>query len=103
MLINHDTEIELPLSPGSLRATVTELGILFRENRGPSDCINGFLEVLNQINKCAVMKMPFDPTMVAGDIDSLFQPTDLLRCYLSAVRARDWPQVSIIEQEICSL
>jgi len=65
----------------------------------PSSIRDGFFRLFHVMCKIVVTK----PELMAsgtGKGDSPFQASDLFLDYVSALRARDWPQVRVIEHRI---
>jgi len=79
-----------------------ELALLLRQNGSPGDAVDSALRVFEHIDKCIVTKLQNMSAQITDDGESAFQPSDLFSHYISAVRARDWPLVSVIEHKICS-
>lgn len=75
---------------------------LLRQHGCPRDCFDGVSELLNCLPKCLIVKTQFSPTFSASDDFGIIQSSDLFKRYMAAFRARDWPQVRIIEHEIRS-
>jgi hypothetical protein len=79
-----------------------ELVLLLSQNGNPREAIDSALQVFEHIDKCVVTKLQPMSAPITDDGGSAFQPSDLFGHYISAVRARDWPLVSVIKHEICS-
>jgi hypothetical protein len=79
-----------------------ELALLLRQNGSPRDAVHSALRVFEHFDKCVVTKLQPMSAPITDDGGSAFQPSDLFGHYISAVRARDWPLVGVIEHEICS-
>jgi hypothetical protein len=88
--------------PSSFVEAVEELKeILVCEPTAPHCAINGFFQLFESLGKCLFVK-PELSSADAGDANRMLQPSDLFLQYLAAVRARDWPQVAIVEHELRS-
>jgi len=84
-----------------LLSAAKEAGSILRERGVPGDILDGFPQLFDVMSKIVVTK----PELMAGWEDegnSLFQASDLFLDYLSALRARDWPQVRVIDHLIRS-
>jgi len=68
----------------------------------PSDYLNGASQILCHLTKLFVLKAQPAATLAAGQDFDFMESSDLFRKYMAAARARDWPQVTIIQHEICS-
>jgi hypothetical protein len=79
-----------------------ELVLLLHQNGNPREAIDSALQVFEHIDKCVVTKLQPMSAPITDDGGSAFQPSDLFRHYISAIRARNWPLVSVIKHEICS-
>jgi hypothetical protein len=79
-----------------------ELVLLIRQNGNTREPVDSALRVFEHIDKCVVTKLQLISAPITDDGGSAFQPSDLFKHYISAVRARDWPLVNVIEHEICS-
>lgn len=86
----------------SLRSAFEKLVPLLCEPGCPSDRVDGLLKVLDHIDKCVVVKLGISAADIAVDPDSMLQPSDLFSDFVAAFRAHDWPQVAVIEYQICS-
>jgi len=78
------------------------LALLLHQNGNPREAIDSALQVFEHTDKCVVTKLQLMSAPITDDGENAFQPSDLFSHYVSAVRARDWPLVSVIEHEICS-
>jgi hypothetical protein len=87
--------------PSSFLAAVEELQeIFFSEPTAPHNAINGFFQLFERLGKCLIVKTELAPTSATSDFNRMLQPSDLFLQLLSAARARDWPQVIVIEHEL---
>jgi hypothetical protein len=86
----------------SFVAALKELTFLLSQDGCPREAIDGSFHVFEHFNKCLFVKTQLASAPVASEPDTILQSSDLFLHYLSAVRARGWPQVRIIEREICS-
>ena len=97
MTMHHARKI-----PTSFVASLEMLLPLLGEDTTPTDIADGLLEVLKRLEKCLFVKTQLVSTTVAIEPDAILQPSDLFLHYVSAFRARDWPQVRIIEHDFRS-
>jgi hypothetical protein len=89
--------------PSSFVAAVEELQeLLLSEPTVPHSAIDGYFQLFERLGKCLVVKPELVPTPATGDFNRILQPSDLFLQLLSAARARDWPQVIIIEHDLRS-
>jgi hypothetical protein len=88
--------------PASFLTAVEELIFSFSEPGVDSRRVDGFFQLFNGLGKCVVVKPELAPASSTDDANRMLQPSDLFLSYLAAVRARDWPRVSIIEHELRS-
>jgi hypothetical protein len=62
----------------------------------PLEAIEGARDALNCIKKCLVFVPQLACTSVADDFAPLLQSSDLFVEFVAAVRARNWPKVSVL-------
>jgi hypothetical protein len=67
--------------------------------RGAADSV---LQMVEHLNKCFRVKLVYESAAHTGKATIVLEPTDLFIVFVTAFRAGDWPQVSVIEHAICS-
>jgi hypothetical protein len=67
--------------------------------RGAADSV---FQLIEHLNKCFRVKLVYETAIRTGKATIVLEPTDLFTVFVTAFRAGDWPQVSVIEHAICS-
>jgi hypothetical protein len=80
---------------GNLRLLLNQPGI-------PCGAADSALQLIKHLNKCFRVKLVYKSVVRTGKATIVLEPTDLFIVFVTAFRARDWPQVSVIEHAICS-
>jgi hypothetical protein len=93
---------ETKSAPPSFCDTFNQLADLLSKNGTPREIVSGAFEVFEHLDKCLIVKTQLASAPSTSHEDNVLEATDLFMRYVSAVRACDWPLVSVIEHELRS-
>jgi hypothetical protein len=79
-----------------------KLRLLLNKPGIPCGAADSALQLIEHLNKCFRVKLVYEVAIRTGKATIVLEPTDLFIVFVAAFRARDWPQVSVIEHAICS-
>jgi hypothetical protein len=79
-----------------------KLRLLLDQPGIPHGAADSVLQLVEHLNKCFRVKLVYESAARTGKATIVLKPTDLFIVFVTAFRARDWPQVSVIEHAICS-
>jgi hypothetical protein len=79
-----------------------KLRLLLNQPGIPHGAADSVLQLVEHLNKCFRVKLVYKSAARTGKATIVLEPTDLFIVFVTAFRARDWPQVSVIEHAICS-
>ncbi len=88
--------------PKSFVSLANELSVLLRKPGIPFHILDSATRLIQHVDKCLFVKPQIDLADFAPEASVLLQPSDLFVRYVAAIRASNWPLVSVIEHEAIS-
>jgi hypothetical protein len=89
-------------APKSFVEAANALALLLDQPGCPRNVADSAARLIQHMGKCVFVKPQVGVAAGASEASVLLQPSDLFLRFVSAVRAKNWPLVSIIEHEATS-